>query len=208
MRTESSPEGQKPRSFIEQARRTQIIESAAAVVAELGYARASLARIAEHAGISKGVVTYHFSSKDEIFHEMVTRFFDRGWEFMAHRIEEQPSATGQIRAWISAEIEFFSRHRTEFLAMSEVMQNHRGADGSHAFAGEVAEATAGLAEILTAGQQAGELRGFDPHSVARILSRCVEGVLSSWAVHPSMDLTAETATLLDLISHAIRKEPT
>lgn len=206
METENLSEGQKPRSFIEQARRAQIIEAAVAVVAEQGYARASLARIAEHAGISKGVVTYHFSGKDEILHEVVTRFFNRGWEFMAARIDQQPSAVGQVRAWISAEIEFFGQHRTEFLAMSEIMQNHRGADGSHAFAGELAEETTGLAEVLAAGQRAGELRDFDPHSVARILSHCVNGVLGAWAINPAVDLTSEAETLLDFASHAIRGE--
>ena len=61
MRSEKGAGGQKPRSFIEEARRAQIISSAIEVIAELGFARASLAQIARHAGISKGVISYHFA---------------------------------------------------------------------------------------------------------------------------------------------------
>ncbi|MFD6455458.1 TetR family transcriptional regulator, partial [Nocardia sp. NPDC060220] len=53
MRPENKPDGQH-RSFIEEARRRQIIAATVEVVSELGYANASLARIAERAGISKG----------------------------------------------------------------------------------------------------------------------------------------------------------
>ncbi|MEV7908062.1 TetR family transcriptional regulator, partial [Streptomyces anulatus] len=59
MRPENEPVGQNTKSFIERARRAQIIASAIEVIAEHGFANASLARIAKHAGISKGVISYH-----------------------------------------------------------------------------------------------------------------------------------------------------
>jgi TetR/AcrR family transcriptional regulator, fatty acid metabolism regulator protein len=43
------------RSFVSNARRAQIVEAAIETVAEVGYANASLARIAVRPGISKGV---------------------------------------------------------------------------------------------------------------------------------------------------------
>ncbi|GAA0964613.1 TetR/AcrR family transcriptional regulator [Actinocorallia libanotica] len=53
-------------SFIEQARRDQLVETTIGLVAEHGYAAASLARIAQAAGITKGAVLYHFASKDAV----------------------------------------------------------------------------------------------------------------------------------------------
>ena len=50
-------------SFIEKARRTQIIECAIETIAEVGYAQASLGQIAKRAQISKGVISYHFANK-------------------------------------------------------------------------------------------------------------------------------------------------
>lgn len=56
----------RPLSFIEQARRDQLVEVTIGVVAEHGHAATSLARIAEAAGITKGAVLYHFASKDAV----------------------------------------------------------------------------------------------------------------------------------------------
>jgi AcrR family transcriptional regulator len=54
------------RTFIEGARRAQVVAAAIDAFADLGYAAASLARIAEYAGTSKGVVTYHFEGREDL----------------------------------------------------------------------------------------------------------------------------------------------
>jgi AcrR family transcriptional regulator len=203
MSTETESTVRKRRSFIEQARRRQIVEAAAEVVAEAGYAHTSIARIAEKAGISKGVITYHFSSKDEILRLVVTEFFERGWRHMEPRIAEQETASGQVRAWIGSQLEFFGAHRTEFLAMSDIMANHRSDDGSYAYAHELSEEVDALAAILERGQRDGELRPLDPRGVANIILRCTDGVLETWALDPDLDLEKQTAVLLDFIDHAI-----
>ncbi|GAA2042949.1 hypothetical protein GCM10009720_24600 [Yaniella flava] len=206
MQNDREPVAQKKLSFIEEARRGQIVDAAAATVAELGYAQTSLARIADRAQISKGVITYHFATKDEILRLVVTQFFEQGWEFMEGRILTQDTALGQLLAWIGAELEFFAAHRTGFLAMSDIVANHRGTDGSHAFGDEFAEEIQGLTDILLGGQQDGELRAFDARSVAQIILRTVDGLLMSWATDPTCDLAEQTPVLLDFIVHAIRAE--
>ncbi|MBE1531035.1 TetR/AcrR family transcriptional regulator [Actinomadura algeriensis] len=207
MGTKTGSTGRKRRSFIERARRAQIVEAAALVVAEAGYANTSLSRIAEKADISKSVISYHFSGKDELLRSMVTEFFERGWARMEERISAEPTAAGQVRAWIGAQLDYFDAHRTEFLAMSEIVANHRGDDGAPAYAGEMAEEVDGLAEILARGQRDGEFRAFDPRGVANIILRCADGVLGSWATGDGVDLPAQSAALLDFIDHAIRSGP-
>jgi TetR/AcrR family fatty acid metabolism transcriptional regulator len=52
MQARHGPDGAAPRTFTESARRAQIVQAAIETIAEVGYARASYARIAEHAGLS------------------------------------------------------------------------------------------------------------------------------------------------------------
>ena len=58
------------RTFIETARRAQIVAAAIDTIAEVGYARASLVRIASRIGISRGLISYHFAGKDELIKEV------------------------------------------------------------------------------------------------------------------------------------------
>ena len=69
MRIKDKPDDQSRPTFTEAARRTQIIACAIETLATLGYAQASLAHIAQRAGISKGVIVYYFSSKEELYQE-------------------------------------------------------------------------------------------------------------------------------------------
>ena len=62
-------------TFTERARREQIVAAAMRVIADGGYANASIAKIADHIGIAKSVVLYHFKTKDEIIAAVVMTVF-------------------------------------------------------------------------------------------------------------------------------------
>lgn len=206
MSTKSGSTGRSG-SFIERARRAQILDAATQVVAEVGYAHVSLSRIAEEADISKSVISYHFSGgKDEILRLVASQFFEQTWEHMESRIAEATTAAGRVRAWIGSQLEYFAAHRSEFLAMSDIVVNHRAPDGSRPLMDAEAEEVDGLAEILTEGQRDGDFRAFDPRRVANIVLRCTDGVLGSWAMDDGVDLTEESTVLLEFIDHAIRGE--
>jgi AcrR family transcriptional regulator len=55
------PARQPSGSITEAARRAQIVAAAVTVLADRGFASASLAAIADEVGISKGVISYHFA---------------------------------------------------------------------------------------------------------------------------------------------------
>lgn len=55
--------------------RTAILDAAAEVIDERGFAGASLSDILARAGVTKGALYFHFSSKDELAHALVTEQF-------------------------------------------------------------------------------------------------------------------------------------
>lgn len=206
MQTGSSPIGRKRSSFIEQARREQVIKAAAETVAELGYVNTSLARIAEQAGISKSVISYHFEGKGELMVLVAEQFIEATAEHLFARVEAEPTASGQVSAWISGQVEYYAAHRPGFLAMSDIIVNHRSPDGSSPFTGPLNEEVEELAKLLQRGQAEGEFREFDAKSTAGIILRSTEGLISSWVMDEGVDLTTQLDTLLDFIHHAIRRE--
>jgi AcrR family transcriptional regulator len=60
-----------PRIDITAIRRQQIIDAVRRIIAREGLAAVTIARIAEEADVSRGVVTYHFERKNEILHDVL-----------------------------------------------------------------------------------------------------------------------------------------
>ena len=176
---------------------------AAEVVAEVGYSNASVARIAARAGISKGVITYHFVSKDEILRGVALGFLERCSREVQSRIDGAQSATEAVHGWVRGELLFFAEHRVESIAMVEIMANHRDPEFVLAFDDEAAAETQRLVEILRRGQQASEFRPFDPNTVAQIILRCRDGILDSWGETTADALADQIDTLVSFIDHAI-----
>ena len=88
-------DGHRPqRSFVEAARRAQIVEAAIATIAEEGYARASFVRIAKRAAISPGLISYHFTAKDELITEVLRTF--------AQRVDRAMAWAGEVAGHVEA----------------------------------------------------------------------------------------------------------
>lgn len=173
--------------------------AATETVAEVGYARASLARIAARAEVSKGVISYHFDGKEDLLAAVAGDFFEQAWEHMAPRVEAAATPSEKVSAWITAELEYFAAHRSAFLAMSDVVTNHRAPDGSRPFAGDEAAEVDGMADLLRAGQAAGEFRSFEPRQVAAVVIRCVDGLAGAWTMDDRIDLVADSRVLVDVL---------
>ncbi|MDX6740765.1 TetR/AcrR family transcriptional regulator [Actinocorallia sp. A-T 12471] len=205
MRTESGVAGR--RSFIEEARRRQIVEAATRVVAEVGYGRASLARIAERAGTSKSVISYHFDGKDELLEQVARQYLDGAGAAMEERLADAGTPIERIRAWVGAQMQYLTADRTGFLAMVEIVTNHRRPDGTRPFDGMDEEETEILGRLLSEGRALGEVRDLDADATAVIIQQSMEGLLSRWAYNDAFDVTAHIPALVDFIDHAIRRDP-
>src|ERR1700722_17749762 len=87
------------RSLAEAARRAQIVDCAIDAIAEMGFAKASVDQIARLAGVSKGVITYHFPKKQEIVDAIIEKVVAAGRAYMEPRIMAETSAAGRLRAY-------------------------------------------------------------------------------------------------------------
>jgi AcrR family transcriptional regulator len=59
-----------------EARRTELLNAAISVIAQDGFAEASLRKVAERAGCSTGAVTYYFANREEMMAAVIESQFD------------------------------------------------------------------------------------------------------------------------------------
>ena len=208
MRPGNEASAQRGRSFIEAARRAQIIGSAIATIADVGYNKASFARIAERAEISAGLISYHFRGKDELIEQVVAHVVAGMTAAIEERTKGATSYTGAFSALIEAQVGYFADHRAETLAVGSIYASTRNEVGPQNYAAVNQEhSLAQLEAFILEAQQAGEFREFPPRLLASALLAALEAVPRELFRRPGVEVDAaaygrELATTFEL---AVRK---
>ncbi|MBU0726799.1 MAG: TetR family transcriptional regulator C-terminal domain-containing protein [Alphaproteobacteria bacterium] len=104
---QSQVRAQRPgtqRAVAKEATRLKLIEATIDSIARSGFADTTLAKVSEGAGLSRGIVNFHFTSKDALLVETLTYLADEYTGFWRAAIEQagtDPAA--QLTAIIEAE---------------------------------------------------------------------------------------------------------
>lgn len=157
----------------EQARRAQIVAAAVEVIAELDYAQTSFKAIAARAGLSStGLISYHFKGKQELVDVVFAEILEQFGAFVMERMNRADTASGELKAFLEANIAFLREHRSHMLALLRIRAHAAVTDGGLADADHVA-----LADLLREGQREQEFRDFDPDAMAIFILAMRNGVI-------------------------------
>lgn len=204
----SAHSGTRARSFIEQARRAQIIACAIECISEIGYLNTTVAEVARRAEISKGVVFYHFEGKDDLFWQVVVEIYTDAALSMHAAISEAPSWEGKLRRYIESNLEYFRANTAKGLVLQDVFRHWHPANNDAADGQLVdEESVMPLQELLAAGQAAGEFRDFSPRLMAIAIRRAIDGALEEWSHHLDHDISAYAHELVEMFERATRRSP-
>lgn len=202
MRSNSVQTSSNP-TFTESARRIQIMKCAIEVLAESGYSGASLAEIARRAGISKSVVLYYFSGKDDLLSSVVFDVYGRAGQAITEALSHEASPGEKIAAYVRTNLHFLEEHPADIRAVVEIVSNARGSDGTHSFVPQGEDPVlAHFEQLLREGQDGGEFREFDPHHLAIIIRSAIDTASGRLVADPSFDLAAYTRELLSVVELA------
>ncbi|MFJ7941981.1 TetR/AcrR family transcriptional regulator [Peribacillus sp. NPDC096622] len=209
MSKKNDPTNQKQMSFIEKARRAQIVECAIETIAEVGYAQASLGQIAKRAKISKGVISYHFANKEELLEQIPIEYYMAWQSYIAPRIEAQKSPKEMLRVYIESNLTFVDENRKHVFAVIETVSNQRTADGKLRFAADHDETILlPIENILTLGMQEGIFREFTRPS-ARVMALTIRNAIDGFTIElmrkPHLDVQEYTRELVTIFDKSTKK---
>lgn len=189
--------GDQTRSFIEQARRAQIVAAAVETIAELGFAKASFVRIAGRAGISPGLISYHFANKDELIAQVAADVQAGMTAAVEERTAGAESYPAALRGLITGMVLFSAEHRTEMYALREIATNTPLVDRD--------DSVADLAGMFREGQEHGEFRDFDPHLMAVTVNAALEAAPRELYSRPETDARTYADELAETFALAVRR---
>jgi AcrR family transcriptional regulator len=173
------------RKSIAHIRRKEIIEGFFKVVAEKGFAGASIREITEAAGVSKGVLHHYFVNKKEMVLGVMDHVLDTYMSEMQQGLEWHESATEKMEFVLSWFLDLgrfgmeFSRAWMEFWVLSKT--DEAIAEGLRNCYGQVRDL---LRDIIQQGIDTGEFAEVDPTLTANMIVASLEGTTMLWVVSP------------------------
>lgn len=206
MATQTRSRKRKRPTFIEEARRHQIIEAAIDTVAEVGFAKASLAEIAKAADISKAVIPYYFGSKDELIEQTLGSLYAGSDAYVGDRVAVHETAFGKLRAYITAQLGYARDHRRNAVADWELMSSFDSAEAKRKFNSTTYDPIRQrMAELLRRGQEGGEFRAFPVETVASVILGTLDGIILQWTWdEEAVDLDACCQETLNMVEPFLR----
>lgn len=182
-------------------RSDQILTAARKCFLAKGYFATKMDEIAREAGLSKGGVYFHFTSKGEVFRSLVQQEYDAAIEFI-----DSVEASGDD---VMAMLMQLGEHFLEQFAADNELPRFMVIIGEMALRDDaIQEMLLGLqqsyidrmAHIIEIGIMQGQIRAVDPYAAAIMLKALLDGIQATFAVGYEIDLNVLLSGAIDILA--------
>ncbi|OPZ78216.1 MAG: putative HTH-type transcriptional regulator YfiR [Actinobacteria bacterium ADurb.Bin444] len=166
-------------------RREAIVSAAQELILKNGYSHTTLGQVAVRAGVSKGLISYYFAKKDELFLAVLERILGRlrrdlegcckgdrpAWEQVQLNLKNLFGSERRTRSYYTVLIDFLAqapRERSVRDYTRVIYQTH----------------LTYMERTVESGVKSGEFRPVEPHAAASMLVAMMEGLILQWLYNP------------------------
>lgn len=201
--------GEKALTVTQEVRRQRIVDAAIDCLAREGWVGTTMASIAAEAGISRGLISYHFGKRNDlhqaVLESVVETVFAAGSARMQDKLELVSTARDKLAAYIVENLGFIREHRREMAALGQILTHLRGHDGTARFGpAEEDLIISGTAALFEYGISTGEFREADPKLLALILRRSIDAAAVKSVEDDDFDLDAYARELASLFLRGVQ----
>lgn len=183
-------------------RREQILAAAERLLARNGWSGTTFADICKEAGISNGVLTYHFKDKDEILLAVLEKVSQTSQDRFFSLLQEQTSWPDKLDLIVRSSFSSTEEQREMSLLNLHLLSlaAHRPEIAQRLRRTYASSMQGGQAEIEQAIKQ-GQIKRHDPAAIATVIQMLVIGLSFSSLM---LDFTVPTDQLTDEVMTLLR----
>jgi AcrR family transcriptional regulator len=192
--------------LVKEFRTGEILRAAREVIADLGLGEASMERIAQGAGISKGTIYLYFQNKEQLLVRAVQQAFEELMARLEGAIASAASALERLRALARASLDHAALNRGFFRALMEPrgLGPESVSELARRFAAQNEQYVAFVSGVIDEGARKGEFRDLPPRLVAVALAGALRGAIAERiAGGASGDPERDADTIVDLLLHGV-----
>ncbi|PIC64583.1 transcriptional regulator [Sporosarcina sp. P13] len=170
-------------------RRKQVLRATLNAICDKGFTTVTLQDIADYADVSKGVISYYFKNKEDVFYHLLAAMTDRIFQNEYAAIQKEEYAVDKLRAYVNAAFKspddnrVFYRVYLEFLA--QVNQNERFREVNNTF---YKNCWFIGSEIIQKGQSEGIFENVEIESGSHMIRALIDGCLLQWLMRDNKSL--------------------
>jgi len=162
-------------------KQSHIIRTTYRAISEKGVHRVSLQEIAERAGVSKGIILYHFNTKDNLILKTMEWVLERNADRIRKAIATESNPTRQVRVMIETIFLNPDSNRRFYLTYLDLLDHAaRVAEFSKLNATFHSIVNGLYADVIRSGVEVGEFQVDDVDEAAYTLRAIVDGLFLQW----------------------------
>lgn len=167
------------------ARRAQLLETAAELFAEHGYARATTSQLAKAAGVTEPIIYRHFGSKRDLFIALVTQTSHETIAFWEEQLRAAQTPAERLSTLVDGNPMVHPRFQSAYRVILQAITEVGDSGIAEALREHMATVHAFLAKEIESGQAAHKVTArYSPELIAWLLIDVGLGfgVLTAWGV--------------------------
>ncbi|QGQ93893.1 TetR/AcrR family transcriptional regulator [Paenibacillus psychroresistens] len=158
-------------------KKAQIIDAAIDIIMKLGFSNFSVGKVASLLNVSKGVITYHFPTKELLLQSAVMKYYEEAAQYMEEHIRVDKSAKDTLNSYMESNLNFVKGRKKMTIAIVDIILNSRTSEGEVLFKGGDDSLYQPLIEIFQYGQQVEKtFRDFSPEIMARSVRSVIDSI--------------------------------
>jgi len=168
--------------------RTRILEAGAAVFARLGYPNTSLDKVAAEAGLTKGAVYWHFSSKQDLFLAILDHHLNRQLRLLPRQLDQTLQSADPEAAladWLATQLCLPGEEDGRPMLFLEFVTSSREPEVRERLRKVHGLMLDGASAYMQEIQRRGWIRpDLDPQAVALMVDALLKGLVVEWLIDP------------------------
>jgi len=179
-----------------------ILEAAAEVFARRGFHGSTVEEIAQRAGVGKGTIYEYFSSKKDLFHQLITAVMEEMITDLRKRIDQAGEVQEKLRILVEEGLNHFQRlEQISKILMTEV-KNARDEEIKEIFLQKHESIIGLISGVIEEGMKEGRFRQVDKLLAAQLFIGTLSSIIVSTTIYNRERKTSINA-VLDLFLHGI-----
>lgn len=188
--------------------RERILTAACEVIADIGFEHVSMRKVAEHAGVSKALLHYHFDTREKLFAEAMTHSFAKTGTDTGSEDDSLPASVVLariVRSMLPSDAEL----RQDWKLWQELwVRALRDAAARHLAVDLYGQLHAWVAGVVERGIRSGEFTACDVTAVSRLVLALCDGLgIRLMLEDPGVDLATARSTIWRAIAPALGIAP-